>query len=713
MAYNNNYGNYNRGGREWDQGKGYGYDQHDPSSNRIRQREEDYDDYGGGYEKRRKYDNGEWNNQANSYDDGTAWSGYPQQQHSAYNSNADGWQVHDDRNSRGPPQHPNQQYSHPSAAGGNNPNRRRLVPSEPSPHVIFLGLDPDHTEADLHGYLLSMGCVLDNVTIIKDRATGTYPILCQSKGFGFAQFSSMEHAKAFVGPRFPFISIPPPASHGASALQAYKMAVEAGTAMQGRRIKIDFSQSAHPPGRPRHQSNDGTRDIGNTQAPVVLLRGLDLSSSVDIIAEGLRTSAGSDKEGAKGMKRIILLKDKYSTASWGFAFVEFIDVQCSSAFLADLMSPQLHPSGFRIGDRPIAASFAHPYSFQPLGENMLRDDACVTSSLALGGVEDSWVRYWDESAAVEELRFEVDMSSVPASTEKETKHKKKKDPVKTVYAEDPAPVEASTLPVSNKPVTLSFKGGFGATKTATGPVKVVATSALGFTTDNPDAPNDDDETAVSKSTLEHDKSAAARKVAPLIASKKVANNISKWNHVQEELKETVTAISSKVTLEPLTKASAPAASRATTPQDEFEFSDVKGLACLLCSRKFKTLEQLGRHNKESDLHKKNYKDANLREIAAQKMKSLKTPPPQPKYRDRALERRILHNQPDIPLPEPNASGPGLRKHSEDPPQPAPPPPPPVAPAKDENNIGNKLLKKMGWSEGTGLGTDGEGRVDPM
>ncbi|CAG8673796.1 14763_t:CDS:1, partial [Acaulospora colombiana] len=35
------------------------------------------------------------------------------------------------------------------------------------------------------------------------------------------------------------------------------------------------------------------------------------------------------------------------------------------------------------------------------------------------------------------------------------------------------------------------------------------------------------------------------------------------------------------------------------------------------------------------------------------------------------------------------------------------------PAKDENNIGNKLLKKMGWSEGTGLGLSGEGRVDPM
>jgi len=42
-----------------------------------------------------------------------------------------------------------------------------------------------------------------------------------------------------------------------------------------------------------------------------------------------------------------------------------------------------------------------------------------------------------------------------------------------------------------------------------------------------------------------------------------------------------------------------------------------------------------------------------------------------------------------------------------------PPEPPKEPAKDENNIGNKLLKKMGWSEGTGLGLSGEGRVEPM
>jgi hypothetical protein len=37
----------------------------------------------------------------------------------------------------------------------------------------------------------------------------------------------------------------------------------------------------------------------------------------------------------------------------------------------------------------------------------------------------------------------------------------------------------------------------------------------------------------------------------------------------------------------------------------------------------------------------------------------------------------------------------------------------VNPGEDDSNVGNKLLKMMGWKEGTGLGTAGEGRVEPV
>ena len=156
-----------------------------------------------------------------------------------------------------------------------------------------------------------------------------------SKGFGFAQFTSTELAKAFVDPLFPFVQVPPPASHGASATATFYKALETGVPHNGRRVKIDYSQSATPHDRGRSNRgnvNDGTRDIGNTQSPILLLRGLDPLSGPQAIYQAMLYSSGSGpgKQGPRGMRRIILIKDKVTMASYGFAFVEFVDVQVSS-----------------------------------------------------------------------------------------------------------------------------------------------------------------------------------------------------------------------------------------------------------------------------------------------------------------------------------------------------------------------------------------------
>lgn len=45
---------------------------------------------------------------------------------------------------------------------------------------------------------------------------------------------------------------------------------------------------------------------------------------------------------------------------------------------------------------------------------MLRDESAIPSSLNLGGVEDTFVKYWDESATVAVLEFKVDE---PAATQ--------------------------------------------------------------------------------------------------------------------------------------------------------------------------------------------------------------------------------------------------------------------------------------------------------
>lgn len=135
-----------------------------------------------------------------------------------------------------------------------------------------------------------------------------------------------------MDPLFPFIQVPPPASHGASATAAFYKALETGLPHNGRRVKIDYSQSAtpHDKGRiNRGNLNDGTRDIGNSQAAVLLFRGLDPLSGPQAIHQAMIGSSGPGKPGAKGMKRIILIKDRVTLASFGFAFVEFVDAQVS------------------------------------------------------------------------------------------------------------------------------------------------------------------------------------------------------------------------------------------------------------------------------------------------------------------------------------------------------------------------------------------------
>lgn len=144
----------------------------------------------------------------------------------------------------------------------------------------------------------------------------------------------MDHARAFVDPLFPFIQVPPPASHGASATTAFNKALETGAPHNGRRVKIDYSQSASHGDRRliRGNANDGTRDIGNTQCPVLLFRGLDPLSGPQAIYQAMLYSSGPNKQGATGMRRIILIKDKVTMASFGFTFVEFTDVQVTPRY---------------------------------------------------------------------------------------------------------------------------------------------------------------------------------------------------------------------------------------------------------------------------------------------------------------------------------------------------------------------------------------------
>uniref|UniRef100_A0A7S4J9T4 G-patch domain-containing protein n=1 Tax=Odontella aurita TaxID=265563 RepID=A0A7S4J9T4_9STRA len=128
--------------------------------------------------------------------------------------------------------------------------------------------------------------------------------------------------------------------------------------------------------------------------------------------------------------------------------------------------------------------------------------------------------------------------------------------------------------------------------------------------------------------------------------------------------------------------------------------------CLLCRRKFPSLEKLRQHERVSALHKQNL--AKKKAAEAAEKKNAVPAPPSADYRDRAKERRALFGPDAAPASAgggeaneepPAALGPSLDKaravHGTE----------AVAPQESlgESNIGNKMLQKLGWKTGGALG----------
>lgn len=124
-------------------------------------------------------------------------------------------------------------------------------------------------------------------------------------------------------------------------------------------------------------------------------------------------------------------------------------------------------------------------------------------------------------------------------------------------------------------------------------------------------------------------------------------------------------------------------------EDE-EIIDWKKLACLLCKRQFASREILEKHLTVSELHRQNLEAHHSKKLEQNAQW-------EHKYRDRAAERRSKYGGDEPPPPPPESTTIFA----------------PIPQEIGEDNVGNRLLQKMGWRAGKGLGREEQGIVGPV
>ncbi|XP_037712002.1 RNA-binding protein 5-A-like isoform X1 [Drosophila subpulchrella] len=137
--------------------------------------------------------------------------------------------------------------------------------------------------------------------------------------------------------------------------------------------------------------------------------------------------------------------------------------------------------------------------------------------------------------------------------------------------------------------------------------------------------------------------------------------------------------------------------------DESDYVDFQKLTCLLCKRAFQSLDILQKHLKMSNLHKENMAKLKLTSGGGAGTDEGLS------YRDRAKERRLKYGESDPPPPNRSRERfeqeiKTLQTRQKD--STAANPAMPIS----SSNVGSRLMQKMGWSEGQGLGRKNQGRT---
>ncbi|KAH8599262.1 hypothetical protein B0O99DRAFT_504527 [Bisporella sp. PMI_857] len=618
-----------------------------------------------------------------------------------YNDNHE----HEYSRSRSPRREGRGRYTDRDQEGYESPRNRSRSRSPyygaaPNRTVILEGLPMDMTQEDILNELQRRLRVqaIEEVRLIKDKRTGL------SRQFAFVQFVGLPEARAFLDEYYPTVSL-----YGAYDPSAVSEARPIKVRIAYSREKDDRAHAGrseddwkcdvcylvnyshrilcHRCNAPRTRSSshglviaqpnmsafsgfattgDSDASPDNAASQFLLVRGLEPGVNEEILSKGISklykskpSQAASDAAGSKkkisstssdsslgakegSLQRVLLVRDRKTNESWRYGFAEFSTVDDAQAAMAKFKASER----FTISSKPVLVSYIHAGVFVPVLQLLDPESEKFTFNPLLNPA--LRLMYWDEAAYVNEL-ITVAPPVLTASKTREREH-------------------------ANLAVAAAREGLLPVDK--------------------------DGEPKSKKRKVEKDAAVSNKKV--------VAPHLQFWTNRHAELHGLPTK-DDQETDSPLETQSASAKQASVAPSEtppNQTFADSQRNCCLLCSRQFKTVAEVNKHERMSQLHKDNLQNEILVAKALAKLtKSTNSEGDMEGsvYRDRAKERRTAFNQPKQPAPQQH------NRLSKDTTQ-----IPTVQKATDDALVPSKgaaLLGKMGWSVGEGLGAQGTGRTE--